>query len=517
MLAKNPGFSAVIVLTLALGIGANTAIFSLMDQVLLRPLPVRAPQELVVLDGPGIFTGDSEDHRRSRTRCTWRCGTAAAPRSAALVARYEAETTLGWRGRTERVNAEAVSGNYFGALGVAPALGRAFTPSDDRTPGAHPLVMLSHGFWTRRFGSDPALLGQTLAVNGQPMTIIGIAPAGFQGLEVGRAADVFVPITMRRTLTPTRDADVFLWRSRWLKLVGRLQPGVGAQQAKAAIDVVYRQALAEDIKTLAHYPPERRTEFLAKQIALTPGAAGFSELRAERDGASRRADGDGRPRPADRVRQRGEPADGPRHRAPEGGGHPPEPGRQPRPARPPAAGREPGAVAAGRRGRHAGRHLDRRPAAARAARSRAGRAVFSAEPDLRVGLFTLAVGVAHRPGVRPRPALQLTRPGVAGTLKDEAAAVVGGSGGRLRRGLVVAQVALSLLLLVGAGLFARSLQQPARARPRLRGRPPGRVLGEPARCPGTTRPRVQAFAVRVQEELRRAAGREERGTQHAAA
>src|SRR6185295_1740302 len=113
-----------------------------------------------------------------------------------LVARYEAQTTLGWRGRTERANAEAVSGNYFGALGVAPALGRAFTAEDDRTPGGHPLVMLSHGFWTRRFGADPGVLGQALSVNGQPMTIIGVAAPGFQGLEVGRSTEVFVPITM---------------------------------------------------------------------------------------------------------------------------------------------------------------------------------------------------------------------------------------------------------------------------------------------------------------------------------
>jgi predicted permease len=500
MLAKNPGFSAVIVLTLALGIGANTAIFSLMDQVLLRPLPVRAPQELVVLDGPGIFSGHSEDHPTFSypMYLALRDGGGAAFQS--LVARYETETTLGWRGRTERANAEAVSGNYFGALGVSPALGRAFAPEDDRTLGAHPLVMLSHAFWTRRFGSDPGVLGQTLSVNGQPMTIVGVGPAGFQGLEVGRAADVFIPITMRRTLTPTREADVFEWRSRWLKVVGRLAPGVDAVQAKAAIDVVYRQALAEDLKTLSHFPPEARTQFLAKQIELRPGAAGFSELRdavtaplmvlmgmvglvlviacgnvanllmarataRQKEVAIRLSLGASRAR---LVRQLLVES---------------------------LVLALLGALAGILVAIWTGELLLRALPFENATRA------LSTDPDLRVGLFTLAVGVATGLVFGLAPALQLTRPGVASTLKDEAASVVGGSGGGLRRGLVVAQVALSLLLLVGAGLFARSLHNLRALDPGFRADRLVAFSVEPA-LSGYDEARVQAFASRVQDELR---------------
>ena len=499
MLAKNPGFSAVIVLTLALGIGANTAIFSLMDQVLLRPLPVRAPQELVLLEGEGIFTGDSEDRPTFSypMYLALRDGGGAAFQG--LVARYEAETTMGWRGRTERVSTEAVSGNYFAELGLTPALGRALTPDDDRTPGAHPVVMLGHAFWTRRFAGNRDLLGKTLAVNGQPMTVIGVAPAGFEGLEVGRAADLFVPITMRRTLTPTRDASVFEWRSRWLKLVGRLGPGVDARRAKAAIDVVYRQALHEDVKTLAHYPPERREQFLAKQIELRPGTGGFSQLRADvtaplvvlmgmvglvlliacgnvanllmaratarqKEVAIRLSLGAGRGRLVRQLLVESLVLS--------------------------LLGAAAGVFVAAWTGDLLLRALPFDDAAR----------VLSAEPDLRVGLFTLAVGVLTGLVFGLAPALQLTRPAVAHTLKDEAASVVGGSGGRLRRGLVVAQVALSLLLLVGAGLFARSLQN-------LRALDPGfqadRLVSfsvNPS-LSGYDGARVQAFAVRVQEEL----------------
>src|SRR5687768_1444893 len=210
MLAKNPGFSAVIVLTLALGIGANTAIFSLMDQVLLRPLPVRAPEQLVILDGPGIFSGNSEGDESFSYPMYVALRDHGGTAFSSVVARFEADTTLTWRGRTERASAEAVSGNYFADLGLAPSLGRAIGPDDDRTPGAHPVVMLGHGYWQRRFGSDPGVVGQVLSVNGQPMTIVGVAPGGFRGLAVGWAADVFVPVTMRQTLSPTR-TDLFDW------------------------------------------------------------------------------------------------------------------------------------------------------------------------------------------------------------------------------------------------------------------------------------------------------------------
>jgi predicted permease len=499
MLRKNPGFSAVIVATLALGIGANTAIFTLMDQVLLRPLPVTAPHELVLLDGQGIFTGSTEEDRTFSYPMYLALRDDGGAAFSSLVARFGSQATLTWRGRTERANAELVSGNYFADLGLRPALGRALAPEDDRTPGAHPLAMLSHGFWTRRFGADPGVLGQTLALNGQALTIVGVAPAGFNGLEVGRAADVFAPITMRGALTPTRN-DIFEWRSRWLHVVGRLRPGVDRRQAKAAIDVAYRHALVEDAKTLRTYDPAHRAEFLAKQIDLLPGAAGYSDLRAEitaplvvlmgmvglvlliacanvanllmaratarqKEVAVRLSLGASRGRLVRQLLVESLVLA--------------------------LLGAAAGILVAG----WAGELLVRALPFDDAAR------VFSSDPDLRVGLFTLSVSVVTGLLFGLAPALQLTRPSVAHTLKDEAASVVGGSGGRLRRGLVVAQVALSLLLLVGAGLFARSLHNLRELDPGFRTDRLVTFSVQPAQM-GYDDARVQAFAVRVQDELR---------------
>jgi putative ABC transport system permease protein len=499
MLAKNPGFSAVVVLTLALGIGANTAIFSLMDQVLLRPLPVRAPQELVILDGPGIFTGNSEDDYVFSYPMYLALRDHGGAAFSSIVARFEVDATMTFRGRTERASTEAVSGNYFADLGLTPALGRAIGPDDDRTPGAHPVAMLSHAFWQRRFASDPSVVGQALSVNGQPMTILGIAPAGFRGLSVGRAADLFVPVTMRQVLSPTR-TDLYDWSSRWLQLTARLQPGVDRRQAKAAADVAYRQALHEDVKRLSHYDAESRARFVAKELTLMPGATGFSELREEvsaplvvlmamvglvlliacanvanllmaratarqKEVAIRLSLGASRGRLVRQLLVESLVLS--------------------------LLGAAAGVLVAAWTGDLLLRALPYEDATR----------VLSAEPDLRVGLFTLAAGVATGLLFGLAPALQLTRSAVAHTLKDEAAAVVGGSGGRLRRGLVVAQVALSLLLLVGAGLFARSLQNLRALDPGFRADRLVAFAVQPAMS-GYDEARTQAFAVRVQDELR---------------
>jgi predicted permease len=499
MLVKNPGFSAVIVLTLGLGIGANTAIFTLLDQVMLRPLPVESPQELVLLDGPGIFAGHTENDHTFSYPMYRELRDRGADAFSGLIARYPADATLGWRGRTERVQVEAVTGNYFDVLGVRPALGRAFTPDDDRTPGGHPLVMLTHGFWSRRFASDPGLLGQTLSLNGQPMTVIGVTPASFQGVEVGRVVDVFLPVTMKAALTPTWD-ELLDWRSRWLNVFGRVPRGRTPEQATAAINVVYAQALQEDVKTLVHFSAERRAQFLAKKVSLLPGASGVSDLRRQvttplvvlmgmvglvlliacanvanllmaratarqKEVAIRLSLGASRGRLVRQLLVESVVLS--------------------------LLGAAAGALLATWTGDLLLRALPFENASR----------VLHSEPDLRVGLFTLVVSVLTGVTFGLAPALQLTRPGVAGTLKDEAASVVGGAGGRLRRGLVVAQVALSLLLLVGAGLFARSLYN-------LRVLDPGfqaeRLVVfslEPA-LSGYDPARVQAFALRLQEELR---------------
>jgi putative ABC transport system permease protein len=499
MLVKSPGFSAVIVLTLGLGIGANTAIFTLLDQVMLRPLPVAAPQELVLLDGPGTFSGHTENDHTFSYPMYLQLRDHGGDAFSALFARFPADATLGWRGRTERVQVEAVSGNYFEALGVRPVVGRAFTPDDDRTPGGHPLVMLTHGFWTRRFASDPGVVGQSLSVNGQPMTVIGVTPESFQGIEVGRVVDLFLPVTMKAALTPTWD-ELADWRSRWLNVFGRVPSGRSREQALAAVNVAYAQALQEDVKTLAHFSAQRRAEFLAKKIAFLPGAAGVSGLREQvttplvvlmgmvglvltiacanvanllmaratarqKEVAIRLSLGASRGR---LVRQLLVES---------------------------VVLALLGAAAGALLATWTGDLLLRALPFENATR------VLHSEPDLRVGLFTLVVSVVTGIVFGLAPALQLTRPGVAGTLKDEAASVIGGAAGRLRRGLVVAQVALSLLLLVGAGLFARSLYNLRVLDPGFRAERLVVFSLDPA-LSGYDEAHVQAFAVRLQEELR---------------
>jgi predicted permease len=502
-IVKNPGFTAVVVLTLGLGIGANTAIFTLMDQVLMRPLPVRNPQELVTLDGPGPYSGRTENEQTFSHPMYLALRDGGSAAFSGVVARYASDATLTWRGRTERVTAEAVSGNYFEVLGVPTAIGRAITPDDDRTPGAHPYVVLSHGYWMRRFASDPAVLGQSVDINGHPMTVIGVAAPAFQGLEVGRTVDIFVPITMKAQMTPTWD-DLDKWRSRWLNIVARLAPGVSRQQADAAINVVYKQALAEDVKTLQDWSEKNKARFLAKHLDLKPGATGFSNLREQvsaplvvlmgmvgmvlliacanvanllmaratarqKEVAIRLSLGASRGRLVRQLLVESLVLS--------------------------LLGAVAGVVLASWTG----------DLLLRALPFDGVTRALSSEPDLRVGLFTLVVSVATGLLFGLAPALQLTRPAVAHTLKDEASAVIGGAGGRLRRGLVVAQVSLSLLLLVGAGLFARSLHNLRRLEP---GFEADRLLVFSVDPPlaGYDRVRVGAFAKRLQEELRAVPG-----------
>src|SRR6185436_14170363 len=221
-LVKTPAFTIVVVVTLGLGIGANTAIFSLTDQVLLRLLPVRAPEQLVVLDGPGAFLGRAFNngtfsypmYRDFRDQNTVFDG---------VLARFPAQLTLMTNGQAERVDGELVSGNYFDVLGVRPQIGRAFTQEDDRTPGGHPVVMLSHSYWARRFDRSPAVLNSSVTLNGQPMTVVGVTPPGFFGIAVGESPDVFVPLMMKAQMTPTWD-DLTNRRSRWVTIMARLKP-----------------------------------------------------------------------------------------------------------------------------------------------------------------------------------------------------------------------------------------------------------------------------------------------------
>ena len=274
-LRKQPGFSLVVVLTLGLGIGANTAIFSLLDQVLLRRLPVRDPQELVLLDGPGAFQGRTFNdqtfsypmYRDFRDRTQVFSG---------VIGRMPTALTLTFNGQAERVNGELVTGNFFDVLGVRPSLGRVLSAADDGVPGAHPVVVLSYNYWIRRFGSDPTILDQTLSLNGHPMTIVGVAARGFEGVQIGAPPDVMVPITMKAQMTPTWD-DLENRRSRWLTVMARLAPGVTRERADAQMNVVYRQILEAEVKempTTASQSFRQRFVTLALFALLTLVSAG---------------------------------------------------------------------------------------------------------------------------------------------------------------------------------------------------------------------------------------------------
>jgi predicted permease len=278
-IAKNPGFAAVVVATLALGIGANVAIFTFLDQMLLRRLPVDRPEELVMLDGPGPNQGWTHNNH-SFSYPMYRDFRDQNPVFAGVLARYETSATLAQGGTSERVDAELVSGNYFAVLGVPAALGRTLGPGDDTTPGGHPVVVLSHGYWQRRFGGDPLVLNQTAAVNGHPMTVVGVAAAGFYGLDLGGGPDLFVPIAMKAQMTPTWD-EMENRRTRWLNVFARLKPGVTLEAAEEAMQPLYRGINEMEVQAIPTVSESFRQRFVAKRLELVPGTQGMPEMREQ--------------------------------------------------------------------------------------------------------------------------------------------------------------------------------------------------------------------------------------------
>ncbi|MGA2430072.1 MAG: ABC transporter permease [Candidatus Acidiferrum sp.] len=287
MLAKNPGFTAIAVLTLALGIGANTAIFSLMNQVLLRRLPVRAPSELVVLHDPGPLTGrlsSDGDNTESFPYPIYKALRESGAPVCSMLGRSSFPASIATQGQTERGHGELVSGNYFDVLGVTPALGRVFSMDDDRVPGGEPYVVLSHNYWQRRFGGDRNVLNKTLLINNIEMTVVGVARAGFSGVQVGQSPDVFVPLMMtsRVTLDSTALTE---WNDYWLKVLARRNPGVSEEQVAAALNAAYFPLLKDQLqKTSTRWDDQKRQAFLDKKILLTPGEHGRNVLQRDAGG-----------------------------------------------------------------------------------------------------------------------------------------------------------------------------------------------------------------------------------------
>ncbi|MDQ3009091.1 MAG: ABC transporter permease [Acidobacteriota bacterium] len=278
MLLKKPGFTLIAVATLALGIGANTAIFSLLDQVMLRRLPVEKPDELVVLRSPGPMRGHvSSDSSDSFTSFSYPMYNALREKNAVfagLMARYAIPLSVSFSGQTERAAGELVSGNYFEVLGVRPAMGRVFSLEDDKLAGAHPVAVLSHGYWTRRFGANPSVLNQTLLINGHQLTVVGVARAGFGGVQTGQRPDVFIPMTMQAQMMPGQDKRLTDWNDYWIAVIGRLKPGETSAQAEAGVLPLYQSLLVEQLPSLRNPTKDWSDRFLAKRLLLTPGGRG---------------------------------------------------------------------------------------------------------------------------------------------------------------------------------------------------------------------------------------------------
>ena len=292
-LSRTPGFTAAVVLTLALGIGVNVAAFSLFEQILLRPLPVAEPDRLVNLSSPG----PKLDTRTGSSGSLPSVGGTGDPVFSYQMFRdlervqepfvgiaahkvvLDASLSTGAQARQDSV--VFVSGSYFPLLGVAPALGRLLGPEDDRVDGQAESVVLSHAYWQSEFGGDPAVVGRSLIVNGQTLTVVGVAPAGFHGTTVGARPRAFVPISFRGTgrfQIPSHDNRGF----HWVNLFARLEPGVTLEEAAAAMEPPYRAILNEIELPLweTNYSAQVLEAFRTKPLVLEPGGHGQSAVFA---------------------------------------------------------------------------------------------------------------------------------------------------------------------------------------------------------------------------------------------
>ena len=455
--SKSPIFVLVAVLSLALGIGANTAIFTLVNQVLLQLLPVKHPEQLVLLKARGNHYGSNN----GRDKISYPMYTDFRDHNTVfqgMFCRDQWQFNINFEGKTERVAGELVSGNYFPVLGVSAALGRVFTAQDDLMQGGHPVAVLSYEFWQNRFAGDRGVLGKKLIINGYPFTVIGVSQSGFNGTDPLISPQIRIPVSMKAQVDSLAFYSLNNRRGRWVNAYGRLKPGITPQQAKAALQPYFHQIIEGEVrqKEFAKAAPETRAQFLQMYMDILPASQGNSRTRdqfskpllvltgvvglvlliacanvanllvarataRQKEIAVRLAMGASRGRLISQLLTESVVL----------------------------------SVAGGAAGLMLAVWIDHLLLSFLPQEGTP--LMISATPDWRVLLFTVGVSLGTGILFGLVPALQSTRPDLANTLKDQAGAVVGGTAVGFRKALVVAQVALSLLLLIGAGLFIRSL------------------------------------------------------------
>ncbi|HZQ92377.1 MAG TPA: ABC transporter permease [Terriglobales bacterium] len=458
---RSPLFAAVAVLSLALGIGANTAIFTLMDQLMLRLLPVKNPEQLVMLYQQGAHNGSNMGRRMHSYPIYQDFQQKAAPFSEVLCRRL-VNTSISVDNQTERVDAEMVSGNYFTMLGVNAAIGRVFSSeADDRVYNGHPVVVLSYDYWASRFVKNPTVVGKKILVNNYPMTIVGVSAAGFAGLDPSRSPQIRVPVLMKPAILPEWTwFDAGDRRARWVQVFARLKPGYTVESARAPLQTLFTQIRQYEttLPGARNWSSYSRTQFLRGTVHLEKAATGYSDLRnhfstalvvlmsmvglvlliacanvanlliarafaRQKEIAVRLSMGASRWALVRQLLVESLFLS--------------------------ATGGIMGVALAivMTRGLVALVPAEGNPL------------LIRSTPDLRILLFALALTFLTALVFGLVPALRASRPDLAHTLKD-AVGSIAGSGGSLflRKGLVTAQVALSFLLLFGAGLFVRSLQ-----------------------------------------------------------
>jgi predicted permease len=460
-LRRSPLFSTVAILSLALGIGANTAIFSLIDQVLLRKLPVTNPDELVMLYQQGAHNGSNMGPRMHSYPLYQDLQTRAEPLAEVLCRRLVA-ASVSIDNRTERLEAEMVSGNYFTMLGVKPAAGRVFnSQEDDQVYQGHPVVVLAYDYWESRFARDPSVIGKKILVNDFPMTIVGVSAAGFAGIDPAQSPQIRVPVQMKPVMVPD-----WTWlhvdnrRARWVQVFGRLKPGYTVESAQAPLQGLFTQIRAYEMTLPAakDWSAYSREQFMKGRMLVVGAAMGYSSVRndfstalvvlmcmvglvlliacanvanlliargfmRQREIAVRLSLGASRGRLVRQflVESLVLSSVGA------------------------IVGLGLAIVLTG--GLLALMPTDGQPL------------LISPRPDARILAFTLGLTLATAVIFGLLPALRASRPDPWTTLKDTMGSIAGTGGSLfLRKGLVTAQVALSFLLLFGAGLFVRSLQ-----------------------------------------------------------